>query len=64
LVRKGARLIGTNVDLVDKMHDSVVPACGALIKPIELASGRNSFFVGKVAPILFLDFYHFYSYCS
>jgi NagD protein len=41
LVLKGARLIGTNCDIKDKMHDSFVPACGALIKPIELATGRE-----------------------
>jgi ribonucleotide monophosphatase NagD (HAD superfamily) len=28
LVLRGARLIGTNVDLVDRMHNSFVPACG------------------------------------
>jgi len=35
----GARLIGTNCDLADKSDDTFIPACGALIKPIELASG-------------------------
>jgi NagD protein len=35
----GARLIGTNSDLADKSDDTFIPACGSLIKPIELASG-------------------------
>ncbi len=39
LVRKGARLIGTNCDITDRSLDSFVPACGSLMKPIELASG-------------------------
>ena len=39
LVRKGARLIGTNCDITDRSQDSFVPACGALVKPIEMASG-------------------------
>ena len=39
LVRKGARLIGTNCDIADRSADSFVPACGSLMKPIELAAG-------------------------
>lgn len=35
----GARLIGTNLDITDRSFDSFIPACGSLIKPIELASG-------------------------
>jgi len=52
LVRQGARLVGTNIDVTDKMQSSFVPACGALIKPIELASGRGAYFVGKPNPIM------------
>lgn len=52
LVRKGARLIGTNCDLADKSPDSFVPACGSLVKPIELASGRSAYFVGKPNPLI------------
>ena len=43
LVLKGARLIGTNCDVRDRMNESFVPACGALIKPIELATGREPY---------------------
>jgi NagD protein len=42
LVRKGARLIGTNCDITDRSQDSFVPACGALVKPIEMASGSGT----------------------
>jgi len=52
LVLKGARLIGTNCDLADKMDDTFIPACGALISPIELASGRQAYFVGKPNPLI------------
>ena len=38
LVRGGARLLGTNVDAADRMDDSLIPGCGALIKPIELVA--------------------------
>jgi NagD protein len=53
LVRAGARLIGTNQDVRDRKGQSFVPACGALIKPIELAAGATAYFVGKVSDFLF-----------
>jgi len=52
LLRRGARLIGTNCDLTDRMEDSFIPACGSLIKPLELASGKNAYFVGKPNPLI------------
>jgi NagD protein len=52
LVLRGARLIGTNLDYADKMHDSFVPAGGALIKPIEMVTNRKAYFVGKPNPIM------------
>ncbi len=52
LVLKGARLIGTNCDVKDRMLDSFVPACGSLIKPIELATGREAYFCGKPNPLI------------
>ena len=52
LVLKGSRLIGTNCDVRDKMHDSFVPACGSLIKPIESATGREAYFCGKPNPLI------------
>ncbi len=52
LVRKGARLIGTNPDLTGPSEHGVVPATGAIISPIELATGRKAYFVGKPNPLM------------
>lgn len=46
-VEKGARLIGTNPDLTAPAEDGIIPACRALIAPIELATGRAAYFIGK-----------------
>ncbi len=47
LVQKGARLIGTNPDLTGPDETGIIPACRALISPIELATGKQAYFVGK-----------------
>jgi len=52
LVRNGAKLIGANPDLTDKLGKDFAPATGALIAPIELASGTKAYFVGKPNPIM------------
>ncbi|MFZ4618108.1 MAG: HAD-IIA family hydrolase [Rectinemataceae bacterium] len=52
LVIRGARLIGTNPDVNGPSESGVVPACGALIAPIELATGRKAYFVGKPNPLI------------
>lgn len=52
LVRQGARLIGTNSDLTGRIGDRIVPATKAMIAPIELASGRQAYFVGKPNPLM------------
>ncbi len=52
LVQKGARLIGTNPDLSGPVEDGIVPACGALIAPIELATGKKAYFMGKPNPLM------------
>lgn len=46
-VRNGARLIGTNSDMTNPGEDGITPACRALIAPIELASERAAYFIGK-----------------
>jgi NagD protein len=46
-VRNGAKLIGTNSDMTNPGEDGVTPACRALIAPIELASERKAYYVGK-----------------
>jgi NagD protein len=47
LVQKGARLIGTNPDMTGPDETGIIPACRALIAPIELATGKQAYFVGK-----------------
>ena len=52
LVLKGARLIGTNSDLTGPSEDGIIPACRAMISPIEMATGQNAYFVGKPNPLM------------
>ena len=52
LVLAGARLIGTNPDLSGPGLEGVFPGCGALIAPIELASGKKAYFMGKPNPLM------------
>jgi len=52
LVEQGAKLIGTNPDLNGPVESGIVPACGALVAPIELATGRKAYFVGKPNPLM------------
>lgn len=52
LVLKGAKLIGTNPDVTGPVEEGIVPACGALIRPIELATGVHPYFVGKPNPLM------------
>ena len=47
LVLAGARLIATNPDMTGPSEDGLVPACRALVAPIELATGRSAYFIGK-----------------
>ncbi len=52
LVRKGAKLIGTNSDLTGPSENGIIPACRAMISPIELATGKPAYFVGKPNPLM------------
>jgi len=52
LVLNGARLIGTNSDLTGPTEKGIAPACRALIAPIELATGRQAYFIGKPNPLI------------
>ncbi|KMY68415.1 HAD family hydrolase [Desulfocarbo indianensis] len=52
LVRAGARLIATNPDLAGPHEGGLFPGCGALAAPIELASGRKAYFLGKPNPLM------------
>ncbi len=52
LVQKGAKLIGTNTDLTAPVEKGIVPACRALIAPIEMATGKKAYYVGKPNPLM------------
>ena len=52
LVHKGAKLIGTNSDLTAPAESGIIPACRALISPIELTCGKSAYFVGKPNPLM------------
>lgn len=51
-VQKGARLIATNSDLTGPSERGIIPACRALVSPIELATGKAAYFVGKPNPLM------------
>ena len=52
LVTNGAKLIGTNSDLTGPSEDGIIPACRAMIAPIELVTGKTAYFVGKPNPLM------------
>lgn len=52
LVLNGAKLIGTNPDLTGPTERGIVPATRALISPIELATGKQAYFIGKPNPLM------------
>lgn len=52
LVQHGAKLIGTNPDLTGPSEKGIVPATRALVAPIEMASGKKAYFVGKPNPLM------------
>ena len=52
LVLGGAKLIGTNSDLTGPVENGIAPACRALTAPIELATGKSAYFVGKPNPLM------------
>ena len=52
LVHAGARFVATNLDVTGPSDQGIQPACGALVAPIELATGRKPYFVGKPNPLM------------
>ena len=52
LVNKGAKLIGTNPDITGPTEKGIMPATGSLIAPIEIATGKRAYFVGKPNPLM------------
>jgi len=52
LVVQGAKLVGTNPDLTGPIEGGISPATGALMAPIELATGNKAYYVGKPNPLM------------
>ncbi len=52
LINKGARLVGTNSDLTGPSEFRTIPSCSALVAPIELATGKKAYYVGKPNPLM------------
>ena len=52
LVMNGAKLIGANSDVSGPTETGIIPACRALIAPIEIATGKKAYFCGKPNPLM------------
>lgn len=52
LVRGGAKLIGTNPDLSGPVENGIIPACRALMSPVEMVTGYNAYYIGKPNPLM------------
>ncbi|MEA4965263.1 MAG: HAD-IIA family hydrolase [Oscillospiraceae bacterium] len=52
LVLAGAKLIGANSDVSGPIEGGIAPACGALVAPIERATGKLAYFCGKPNPLM------------
>ena len=51
-VLAGAKLIGVNPDITGPSEDGIVPACKALVAPVEIATGRKAYYIGKPNPLM------------
>lgn len=52
LILNGAKFIATNPDVTGPIEEGIHPACGALAAPIERATGRQAYYVGKPNPLM------------
>ena len=52
LIQEGAKFIATNPDLTGPSLRGPVPACGALVAPIEKVTGVPPYFLGKPNPVM------------
>ncbi|MGI6263726.1 MAG: HAD-IIA family hydrolase [Succiniclasticum sp.] len=52
LIHKGARLIATNSDITGPSQIGIIPACRALVSPIEMATGVEAYYIGKPNPLM------------
>ena len=51
-VLNGAKLIGTNTDLTGPSENGILPACRALVAPIEITTGKSAYYIGKPNPLM------------
>jgi NagD protein len=51
-VFNGAKLIATNPDTTGPSEEGIVPACKAYVAPIEIATKRDAYYVGKPNPLM------------
>lgn len=52
LINEGARFIATNMDITGPGDRGPIPACGALVAPIEKVTGVKPYFLGKPNPAM------------
>lgn len=52
LVLAGSKLIATNPDVTGPAENGIIPACRALVSPIELATNRTAYYIGKPNPLM------------
>ncbi len=52
LIQEGAKFIATNPDLTGPSIRGPVPACGALVAPIQKVTGVAPYFLGKPNPVM------------
>ncbi len=52
LIQEGAKFIATNPDITGPTERGPVPACGALVAPIEKVTGVTPYFLGKPNPAM------------
>ena len=57
-VQNGAKLIGTNTDLTGPSDQGIIPACRALVAPIEITTGVSAYYVGKPNPLMMRSAIH------
>ncbi|MDR2609897.1 MAG: HAD-IIA family hydrolase [Clostridiales Family XIII bacterium] len=51
-VLNGARLIGTNPDITGPSDNGLIPSTQAFVAPVEVATGRKAYYVGKPNPLM------------
>ena len=52
LIQNGAKTVAPNSDLIGPTDNGSIPARGAFVAPIELATGKSAYLVGKPNPLM------------